>query len=338
MKDKVVLAVVGLGYWGPNLVRNAYLNHEVRLKTICDINPAKFDNIKTFYNSVVFTQNLEDVYNDAEIDAVLIATPPHIHHSVAKKCLEHGKHVLIEKPFTGKCDEALDLIKLAEQKNLIVFAGHTFLYTGAVEKMKELIDSGEVGDILHIHSSRLNLGRFQNGNTNVVLDLMPHDISMILHILNNKMPKKIIASAQSHFTPRVEDTANATLVFDGNISAHLQVSWINPWKVRTFTVIGTKKMIVFDDTETTEKIKVYDMGVASSYSNYGEFLASYRYGDTFIPKIKSHEALWAEINHFVECIKNGKKPLTDGKNGYNVVKVVNDIQKAINLERAWSPE
>ncbi|MFA4887851.1 MAG: Gfo/Idh/MocA family oxidoreductase, partial [Candidatus Nanoarchaeia archaeon] len=240
---------------------------------------------------------------------------------------------LIEKPFTKKSEEALELINLAKEKNLICGVGHTFLYSGAVEKMKELVEKQEIGEVLHINSSRLNLGRFQNG-TNVVWDLAPHDLSIILHILGEEMPIKVIASGQSHYNLKVEDTANISLTFRNNVSAHLNLSWINPDKVRTFTVIGTKKMIMFDDVEVNEKIKIYDQGVAAEYTNYGEFFAAYRYGDISIPKIGGHEALGKEVAHFLECIKTGKKLLTDAESGYKIVKLINCIEEAMKSGKA----
>jgi predicted dehydrogenase len=322
----VKVGVVGYGYWGPNLVRNILSIKDFKLSHICDLKKENLQNIENLYPSIITTTSADDIIYNKEIDAVIIATPPNTHYLLAKKALENKKHVFVEKPITNKSSEALELISIAKKNDLILMTGHTFIYSGAVKKMKELIDKGDIGEVLHIHSSRLNLGAFQKDN--VVWDLMPHDLSMILYLFNGAMPKKVVAAGLSHFNTGVEDTASATLIFSGNKSANIHVSWLDPCKVRNFTVIGSKKMIVYDETNPVEKIKVFDKGIQNNY-NYKEVRASYRYGDTYIPKIDETEALKTEMLHFHECITQHKKPLSDGEEGYKVVKVIEMMQESI---------
>jgi len=323
----VNVGVVGYGYWGPNLVRNVLTIKEFKLTHICDLKKENLQNVEILYPSIITTSKVEDIINNKEIHAVIIATPPNTHYLLAKKALENKKHVFVEKPITNKSSEALELVSIAKKNNLILMTGHTFVYSGAVKKMKELIDNGDIGEVLHIHSSRLNLGAFQKDN--VVWDLMPHDLSMILYLLNGIMPQKIVAAGLSHFNTGVEDTASATLIFPGNKSANINVSWLDPCKVRNFTVIGSKKMVVYDETNPVEKIKVYDKGVQKNDDNYREFRASYRYGDTHIPKIDETEALRTEMLHFHDCIAHNKRPLSDGEEGYKIVKIIEMIQESI---------
>lgn len=327
------IAVVGLGYWGPNLVRNTLSQTNANLAAVCDLNPDTFKKLKYLPEKTNKLTNIEDILNDESINIVIIATPTPTHYELAKQCLEAGKHVLVEKPLTLREEESLDLIVLAAEKGLKLGVGHTFLYTAAVEKMKEIIDSEEIGNILHIHSHRLNLGLFQR-DTNVIWDLFPHDVSIILHILNSKLPDRVFAHANSHYSKGVEDTALAVLNFNNSVSAYLYASWIDPNKVRKFTVVGDKKMIVFDDIELTEKIKVYDRGFEQPYQDYPGFLTAYRYGDIRIPKIGDGEALHKELAHFISCVESGGDILTDGNNGYRVVRALNMIQDAADSDRS----
>lgn len=322
----IKVGVIGYGYWGPNLVRNISTIKEFKLTHICDLIKENLLNVENLYPSIITTDKIDDIMNNKYIDVVVIATPPSTHYLLAKKALENKKHVFVEKPITTKSVDALELISIAKKNNLILMTGHTFIYSGAVKKMKELIDKGDIGEVLHIHSSRLNLGAFQKDN--VVWDLMPHDLAMILYLFNGLMPEKVVAAGLSHFNTGVEDTASATLIFPGNKSANINVSWLDPCKVRNFTVIGSKKMIVYDETDPVEKIKVYDKGVQTD-DNYKAFRASYRYGDTYIPKIDETEALKTEMSHFHDCIINNKKPLSDGEEGYKIVKIIEMIQESI---------
>src|SRR3989344_2225283 len=230
------LAVVGLGYWGPNLVRNALKLPNGNLYAVCDMDKNRLEKATKMATGIKTFTDFNQLLTDPEVHCVLLATPISTHYALAKQALNAGKHVFVEKPLTLNHEEALELTQLADSLKLKLCVGHTFLYTGAVERMKELIDNGDIGPVVHIHTERLNLGLFQK-DTNVVWDLMPHDISMILHLLGNKLPTKVIANGSSHYNPKIEDTAYATLLFDNNISAHIHVSWVDPLKVRKFTVV-----------------------------------------------------------------------------------------------------
>ena len=327
------VGIIGCGYWGPNLIRNFIQIPESEVDYYCDLDEEKLKCIKSLYPKPKATQNYGEILNDARVEAVAIATPVHTHFELAKKGLDAGKHVFVEKPLTQTSQQAKELIKLAKKKGKVLMVGHTFLYTAAVNKLKELIDSGELGDVLYISSQRRNLGLFQE-DINVVWDLGTHDISVILYLLNDGLDEKecrIVATGQSHFLSDNEDVAFITLNFAGKIVANLHLSWLDPCKIRNMTVVGTKKMVVYDDIEALEKIKVYDKGVLvhDRYNSFGEFQLSYRYGDITVPRLKQEEPLKVELSHFLECIREDKKPLTDGENGYQVVKIIEKINESL---------
>jgi len=329
----IKVAVIGCGYWGPNLIRNFIQIPESKVKYCCDLDEDKLEHINSLYPEPKVTQDYKEVLNDPTVEAVAIATPVYTHFELAKEMLEAGKHVFVEKPLTHTSQEARELIKLAKKKGKVLMVGHTFLYTAAVNKLKELIDSGELGDVLYISCQRRNLGLFQD-DINVVWDLGTHDISVILYLLNGRLGEKecrIVATGQSHFLSENEDVAFITLNFVDKIVANLHLSWLDPCKIRNMTVVGTKKMVVYDDIETLEKIKIYDKGVLvpNLHNSFGEFQLSYRYGDITIPRLKQEEPLKAELSHFLECIREDKKPLTDGENGYQVVRMIEKINESL---------
>ncbi len=329
----IKVAVIGCGYWGPNLIRNLIQIPESKVKYCCDLDEEKLKRIKSLYPEPKVTKNYQEILNDRTVEAVAIATPVHTHFELAKEMLEAGKHVFVEKPLTHTSQEARKLIKLAKKKGKVLMVGHTFLYTAAVNKLKELIDSGELGDVLYISSQRRNLGLFQD-DINVVWDLGTHDISIILYLLNGRLGEndcRVVATGQSHFVSDNEDVAFVTLNFAGKVVANLHLSWLDPCKVRNMTVVGSRKMVVYDDIETLEKVKIYDKGVLvpNSHDSFGEFQLSYRYGDITIPRLKQEEPLKVELSHFLDCIREDKKPLTDGENGYQVVRIIEKINESL---------
>jgi len=329
----IKVAVIGCGYWGPNLIRNFIQIPESKVKYCCDLDEEKLKRIKSLYPEPKVTKNYQEVLNDPTVEAVAIATPVYTHFELAKQMLEAGKHVFVEKPLTRTSQEARELIKLAKKKGKVLMVGHTFLYTAAVNKLKELIDSGELGDVLYISSQRRNLGLFQD-DVNVVWDLGTHDISVILYLLNDGLGERdcrIVATGQSHFLSENEDVAFITLNFANKVVANLHLSWLDPCKVRNMTVVGSRKMVVYDDIETLEKVKIYDKGVLipDSHNSFGEFQLSYRYGDITIPRLKQEEPLKVELSHFLDCVREDKKPLTDGENGYQVVRIIEKINESL---------
>jgi predicted dehydrogenase len=333
MEKMIKVAVIGCGYWGPNLIRNFIQIPESKVKYCCDLDEEKLKRIKSLYPEPKVTKNYQEVLNDPTVEAVAIATPVYTHFELAKQMLEAGKHVFVEKPLTRTSQEARELIKLAKKKGKVLMVGHTFLYTAAVNKLKELIDSGELGDVLYISSQRRNLGLFQD-DVNVVWDLGTHDISVILYLLNDGLGERdcrIVATGQSHFLSENEDVAFITLNFANKVVANLHLSWLDPCKVRNMTVVGSRKMVVYDDIETLEKVKIYDKGVLvpDSHNSFGEFQLSYRYGDITIPRLKQEEPLKVELSHFLDCVREDKKPLTDGENGYQVVRIIEKINESL---------
>lgn len=316
------VAVVGCGYWGPNLIRNFAQMPGVRMKTAVDLNKERLRHISQLYPAVHTTTSVEEVLQDPEVDAVLVATPVSTHHPIAKAALEAGKHVLVEKPMAASVAEAEDLCRLAAARGLTLMAGHTFLYTAAVNKVKDLISTGELGHIYYINTTRVNLGLFQE-DINVVWDLAPHDISILNYILGSE-PEAVAAHGQAYIQSGIEDVAFVNLTYPGDIIAHTHVSWLNPDKIRRITVVGSKKMLVYDDVSMTEKIRVYDKGVTVQphYDTFGEFQLSYRFGDIYTPRLDDNEPLKNECQHFIHCIQKREVPRSDGEAGLSVVRVI----------------
>ena len=317
------VGVVGLGYWGPNWVRNLHQSQAARRIVACDLDQKRRTHVSQLYSDLETTSRFEDLLNDDEIEGIVVATPVGTHYAMAKRALEAGKSVLVEKPLATSSEEACDLVKTAREKKLTLMVGHTFEYSAPVLKMHDIIASGEIGDVFYISSVRANLGLFQR-DVNVTWDLATHDISIILNLMGGREPEAVSCQGESHYGHGVEDVAMLTLRFERNVIAFIHVSWLDPDKIRRTTVVGSRKMLVYDDTAPQEKIRIYDKGVTAQkyYDTFGEFQFSYRYGDIQIPRIEEKEPLFCECEHFVKCIKSGETPNTDGVNGARVVNVL----------------
>jgi predicted dehydrogenase len=323
------VGVIGCGYWGPNLIRNFTQLNRSDVIRVADLDEVRLKYIKGLYPFVETTIDYRDIIDDPEIDIVAVVTPVHTHYKFASEALCAKKHVFVEKPITASAIEAENLIDLAEKYQRKLMVGHTFIYTSAVQKMKEIICSGELGDIYYINSQRLNLGLFQQ-DINVIWDLAPHDISIILYLLDLK-PTTTSAIGTSHINSAMEDVAVLTMKFSNSLIAFVQTSWLDPDKIRKMTVVGSKKMLVFDDVQPTEKIRIYDKGVEmpKHYDTYAEFHYSYKYGDIIIPKIDGSEPLYVELDHFLDCITNDETPLTDGYDGLYVVQILEAAEESL---------
>jgi predicted dehydrogenase len=327
---KVGCALVGFGYWGPNLARNVQSHADAELLYVCDLDPAELDRVRELHPGVATTHSYDEILGDPAVDAVLIATPPASHAALGLAAIAAGKHLFVEKPLATSLSDALELAGAAYRSALTLMVGHTFLYSPAIRKIRQLIDLGEVGEIVHISSSRLSLGLFQQ-DLNVVWDLMPHDFSIIQNLVDPGHPERVVAAGSSHMVPGVEDTVNAYLEYDSGLTVEVRASWIYPLKVRDLTIIGTRKMIVFDDTQPIDKIRVVDrrLEVAQPSTSLGEFHMSYRYGDTFMPLLENTEPLATEIADFVHCVQTGDTPVSDAGTGVRVVEALEKVQSSL---------
>ncbi len=322
------VGVVGYGYWGPNIVRNLRGLDGSRVDMVCDKSPASVERVRRAYADVATTTEPMDVIKCPSLDAVAIITPVWTHYELAKAALENGKHVFVEKPFTSTSAQAEELIELAAKKNLTIMVDHTFLYTGAVRKIDSLITEGTLGDLYYYDSTRVNLGLFQH-DINVIWDLAPHDLSIMDYLIKEK-PEAVSATGQAHFSSGLEDVAFITVYFPKNIIAHINVNWISPVKIRTTLIGGEKKMLVWNDLEADEKIKVYDKGVdMTQRESVYQLLVSYRSGDMFAPRLPGGEALTMELKQFVDCINHGKSSINDGHAGLRIVKMLEAAQQSI---------
>lgn len=314
------VGVIGLGYWGPNLVRNFLANKNVKKVYGCDQNHTRLKFVESRFPEVKLTDTWDEFLNGFDLDVIAIATPVATHYTLAKQALENGKHIWVEKPFTFTSREAEELIELAEKKNLKIFVDHTFIYTGAVRKIKEIIDRGDLGEILYYDSVRVNLGLFQN-DVNVIWDLAAHDLS-ILNYLIRKEIKEIAAHGIANYYNH-ENIAHIAVYFDSNCFAHFHVNWTSPIKIRRVLIGGKKKMLVFDDLEYSEKIKVYDSGVEfNTKEGIYQALVQYRIGDMYSPKVDQTEALALGVQEFINAINENRQPLTNGYDGLKVVKIL----------------
>ncbi len=329
MSAMLNIAVIGCGYWGPNHIRNFSALSNCTVPLVCDRNEERLQHIKSLYKNIATTTDHEQVIRNDEIDAVVIATPTNTHYSLAKQCLEAGKHVLIEKPMASSVAEGKELLEIAEKKSRTVMVGHTFVYSAPVRKIKEIIDSGALGELLYINSQRLNLGLFQK-DINVAWDLAPHDIS-IIHYLLDEDPITVNCQGKAHITQDIEDVTNISLQFSKSAFAMIQSSWINPNKIRTMIIVGSKKMIIYDDTEPLEKIKVYDKRVElpPHYDTFADFQYSYHYGDMHCPHIKHKEPLQMEAADFVKSIETGAPPEASGLEGLKVLAVLEAASESL---------
>ncbi len=314
------VGVIGLGYWGPNLVRNFMAQSDVEKVIACDQRIERLQFIKAKFPAALLTEDASEVIN-GDSDIIVIATPVSTHYALAKRSLEAGKHIWVEKPFTATTAEAEALIALANKKNLKIFVDHTFIYTGAVKKMKELVANGELGKILYFDSERINLGLFQR-DVNVIWDLAPHDLSIMNYVLGDLKIEAVSSNGIANYNGK-ENIAHLSIYFEDNCFAHFHVNWTSPVKIRRMIVGGNKKMLVFDDMENFEKIKVYDSGVDfKTQESIHEALVQYRIGDMFSPKINQTEALAMGAREFLDAIKENRKPATDGVDGLNVVRIL----------------
>jgi predicted dehydrogenase len=330
------IGVIGCGYWGPNLLRNFAENEAARLHWICDLNARQLEAMGRRYPSATTTRDYKQMLADPELDAVVISTPVATHYSFAREALVAGKHVLIEKPLTANSNEAAELIELAESQRLTLMVDHTFIYTGAVRRIKEIVASGELGELLYFDSTRINLGLFQH-DINVVWDLAPHDLSIMDYIID-RQPTALTATGSCHIEPGIENIAYVMLRFTDEFIAHFHFNWLSPVKIRRTLIAGSRKMVVYDDIEPTEKIRVYDKGVTTNRGGDDEVdreaayktLVSYRTGDVWVPKLDSTEALKYVCQEFLDSIRERRHPLTDGEAGLRVVRLLEAAQQSIN--------
>jgi predicted dehydrogenase len=325
----IQVAVIGFGYWGPNVVRNFCAQEGFRVVTVCDQNPQALYRAKSICPEALLTTDAADVLTSPKIDAVAIVTPVWTHYPLAKAALENGKHVFVEKPFTSCSADAAELIEIAERKSLIIMVDHTFLFTGAVKKIRELIDGKVLGDLYYYDSLRVNLGLFQH-DVNVIWDLAPHDLSIMDYLIDSS-PEEIVATGEVHVNGH-EDVAFITVYFPQKVIAHINVNWLSPVKVRTTLIGGEKKMVVWNDLDADEKIKVYDKGVQiSGAEDVRKLLVSYRSGDMWAPRVDQNEALDAELRYFHECISRGKQPFNGGIAGWRVVRMLEAAQTSVKM-------
>src|SRR6266446_4247054 len=334
MPKQIKVGVVGCGYWGPNLVRNFRSLPDCSLKMMCDISEERLAHLRSLYPEVKGEMDFAHMINGAGLDAVVVATSVKMHFPMAKASLLAGKHTLIEKPMASSSTECQELIDIAKKKGLILMVGHTFLYSPAVKKIKEIIDWGDIGEIRYISARRLNLGLFQK-DINVAWDLGPHDLSIILELMD-EFPIRINCQGNAHITPGIEDVTSMSLTFPNNRFATIQNSWLDPRKVREMTIVGSKRMVVYDDVASLEKLRVYDsrVDVPPHYDTFAEFQYAYHYGDMYVPYIKQEEPLKIECQHFLDCIRQGLTPLTNGEQGLKLLKILEAASSSLKRNGA----
>jgi predicted dehydrogenase len=321
------VGVIGFGYWGPNVVRNFQGMHDCQVVAICDLDPSVSRLASAAYPGIKVVNDSSELLDSPAVDAVAVITPVWTHFELTKRALDNGKHVFVEKPFTSTSAQAEELIQLAEKKHLKIMVDHTFIYTGAVRKIRQLIDEDVLGRLYYYDSTRVNLGLFQH-DVNVIWDLAPHDLSIMDYLIQGK-PQALVATGAVHLNAH-EDMAFITVYFPDEVIAHINVNWLSPVKVRTTLLGGEKKMVVWNDLEADEKVKVYDRGVevGNSHGVY-ELLVSYRSGDMWAPKVDQTEALKLESAHFIECIMHDRVPVNDGAAGYRVVKMLEAVDLSV---------
>jgi predicted dehydrogenase len=327
------IGVVGYGYWGPNVVRNFSSIPGATVSAVCDLEQNALYQVKKNYAGMNITSDYDEILKSRDIDAVAVVTPVSTHFDIARKALLNGKHVFIEKPFTASSAEAEELIEIADKRNLIIMVDHTFLFTGAVKKIKQFIDEGLLGELYYFDSIRINLGLFQK-DVNVVWDLAPHDLSIMNYLVDRK-PVAVAATGISHFDNDIENVAYITVYFTGNMIAHFNISWLSPVKIRTTLIGGDKKMVVWNDLVADEKLRVYDRGI----DNWGgiprekaqSVRMSYRTGDMWAPQVENMEALRCEAQYFVDCVDSNTKPINDGQAGLDVVRMLEATVKSLKM-------
>lgn len=326
------IAVIGCGYWGPNIIRNIASSPLAKLVWVCDLDKNRMKNVLLPYSRVKQTCDFNDILNDKKLDAVAVVTPVKTHFPIAKACLDSGKHVLIEKPMAMNVQEGYDLIRIAKKNKLNIMCDHTFCYTGAVRKIKDIIETGILGKLYYFDSVRVNLGLFQQ-DVNVIWDLAPHDLSIMDFVVKEK-PIQVSAQGISHAGNGLENIAYLTIGYEDSFIAHMHVNWLSPLKIRTTMIAGTEKMLVWNDVERSEKIKIYDKGIVVDEKNQNkkkDLLISYRSGDMYAPRIDHIEALSLVVNEFMVSIIEKRPPLTDGFSGLRVLKILEAAQKSLDL-------
>ncbi len=329
MTDRIRVAVVGLGYWGPNLARNFERLPDTELAYCCDLVAENLEKARAQFPGAVVTGDLDEVLADAGLDAVVIATPAPTHYSLGKRVLEAGKHALIEKPLALRAADAEDLVATAAAKRRLLMVGHLLEYHPGVRKVKELLEAGELGRPFYVYANRLNLGKVR-ADENALWSLGPHDISVI-NYLTGEEPEEVSARGECYLQDDVEDVVFGYIRYPSGMIGHLHVSWLDPHKSRKITVVGAEKMVVFDDMEAERKVTVYDRGATTTrtkFETYGEFVTLH-FGDIHIPKIDNEEPLRIECRHFVDCIREGRPPLSDGRDGLNVVRVLEAMDRSL---------
>lgn len=329
-------ALIGYGYWGPNIARSLNRVKDINLVVICDKDLKKLEEVRILYPQAEITQDVDSLVNNPNLDAIIIASPANTHYELAKKALKKNKHLLIEKPLTLTTEEAKDLIKINAKTKKIVMVGHTFEYNPAILKIKELISSGSLGNILYIYSTRVNLGQIR-GDVNALWNLAPHDISILNFLLNSK-PYEVFATGASYLQKGIEDVVFVIAKYPDNILAKLHVSWLDPAKERKLIIVGSKKMLVFDDLDNEMPIKIYDKRVDTGEVAKGlstEYKIKLHSGDIYVPQVENKEPLLEELRHFFDCVRHNKNPLTDLENGLRVVRVLEGCQKSLQQKGKW---
>ena len=324
----IKIGVIGYGYWGPNVLRNFYSVHGAKVVACCDGNSKRLEKVREIYPDIKTVTDYKLITRDPSIDAVAVVTPVFTHFDIAKDAIENGKHVFLEKPMTSTSAQANELVALAKKANKIIMVDHTFLFTGAVKKIKEILDKGELGDLYFFDSVRINLGLFQH-DINVVWDLAPHDLS-VMNFLISKKPVSVCAIGAAHINKKVEDTAYLTINFEDNLIAHFHLNWLSPVKIRKTLISGSKKMLVWDDLSADEKIKIYHKGVDAE-TREGEYnlRMKYRSGDIWSPEVEGAEALKSEVAYFLDCISRNQVPFNDGQAGADVVRILEASDESI---------
>ena len=326
---EINVGVVGCGYWGPNLVRNFRSLHGCGMRSICDTSEKRLAHLRSLYPEVQGHLDYARMLLEANLDAVVIATPVRFHHPMAKASLLAGKHTLIEKPMAASSQQCEELIDIAHRNGLVLMVGHTFLYCPAIKKIKEIVRSEDFGDLRYISARRLNLGLYQK-DINVTWDLAPHDISIILHIMG-ELPLSVNCQGSAHITPGIEDVTSMSLIFSNNRSAIIQSSWLDPKKIREMTIVGSRRMIAYDDTVSVGKIKIYDARVEKPphYDSFAEFQYAYHHGDMHAPFVKQEEPLKLQCQHFLDCIREGRTPISGGVRGAEVVQILEAASRSL---------
>ena len=324
------VGIIGCGYWGPNLVRNLKSLRDCHVSMVCDLNKERLEYVQRTWPDVKTTDDYGTIVDDTEIDAVVIATPVHLHYPMAFRSLSAGKHTFVEKPMADSVPKAVRLVELAEQNNLILMVGHTFIYSAPVRWIAGVVEKGDLGEIQYISSRRLNLGLFQK-DINVAWDLAPHDLSIILYVMKHDVPVSVCCSGKAHIAEGIEDVTSMSLDFSNGAFATIQSSWLNPNKTREMTFVGSRKMLVYNDIANNEKIKIYDkhVEVPCHYDTFGEFHYSYHYGDMLSPYLKQTEPLKVECEHFLECVRTSAVPESDGREGLLVVRILEAASESL---------